>query len=148
MVTTSKARGMKLEGDRQLIRALGRIPIKLRTDVLVAALDEGAKIIQRAAATGAPRDREVLADSIERHKLPGKFPAVAIRPSYGKAPHAHLVEFGTGPRMSSRGFRGIMPAQPFMGPAYRRNVGRANKVIGALVLKSVERIARQEGRRG
>ncbi len=148
MVTTSKSSPFKLSGDKKLIRALSRIPVKLRISVLTDALDAGAKIIQRAAQALAPKDRGVLASSIERKTLPGKFAAVAIRPSYGTAPHAHLVEFGTGPRMSPRGFRGIMPAQPFMRPAFNRNVKRASEVSGKLILKAVDKIGAKEGRRG
>jgi len=142
--------GMRISGDKDLIRTLSRIPVRLRIPVLVKSLTQGAKIIQRSARSLAPKDRGVLFRSIQVKTLPGAPAAVAIRPNYGRAPHAHLVEFGTTARFSTRNgvsrAHGRMPAQPFMGPAFRRNVKRANKIVGKLILKDVDRIAKQEAR--
>lgn len=47
------------------------------------------------------------------------------------APHAHLVEFGTGPRYqkTTGKFVGVMPAQPFIRPAFDVKKGAALTAI-------------------
>lgn len=47
-----------------------------------------------------------------------------------RAPHAHLVEFGTKRRENKRGAnRGVMPAKPFMQPAWNQTKGEVMRVI-------------------
>lgn len=47
-----------------------------------------------------------------------------IGPNKRRAPHAHLVEFGTGPRFHKSGkYVGVMPPDPFVRPAWDRDGG-------------------------
>ena len=69
------------------------------------------------------------------------------------APHAHLVEFGTGPRQQKNGkSTGVMPAQPFMRPAFDNNVDRAIETMKDGLAEEIDkanaRIARKAARGG
>ena len=55
------------------------------------------------------------------------------------APHAHLVEFGSGVRVDKRGkVSGHMPASPFLGPAGEAVQGRLHEIAESVVSPTVE----------
>lgn len=91
---------MKIEGDVQG----GMAGKRAYADVMGAGgTREQAQAALRAANKANPRQYQVSVDI-----GPGK-----------EAGHAHLVEFGTGPRYHKSGkFVGIMPPDPFVRPAW------------------------------
>lgn len=67
--------------------------------------------------------------------------AVNIRAA---ARHAHLVEFGTGPRRQRGGrYTGAMPARPFMRPAWERHRNRLMADLAPRVWEHVAKTARR-----
>lgn len=65
--------------------------------------------------------------------------------------HAHLVEFGTGPRYQDDGsFVGEMPAQPFLRPAFDAEAGptieRLKPILAAEIDKAAQRRAARAAR--
>lgn len=65
--------------------------------------------------------------------------------------HAHLVEFGTGPRYHESGrYVGEMPAQPFLRPAFDAEAGpsrdRLKPILAAEIDKAVSRRAARAAR--
>lgn len=86
---------------------------------------------------------------------------IGVRPS----PVAHLIEFGTGPRWTtgkarkkrskgarsgphSPAYRGIMPPQPFMRPAWDEGKMGALTDLGVILGEEIEKTAARLGRRG
>ena len=67
------------------------------------------------------------------------------------APHAHLVEFGTGPRRHRSGkYVGVMPPKPFLRPAWDATKGlvldRIATILADEIEKSVARARRKAAR--
>lgn len=109
---------VRVEGLDNLLKKLEALevkPAKVRKILL-----KGAQIIKDEARTLAPYDdkREKgihLRDSIfamSKPRFTEDMSAIAAI-SFKRAPHAHLVEYGTGPRPGT----GSMPAHPFWRPA-------------------------------
>jgi HK97 gp10 family phage protein len=62
-------------------------------------------------------------------------------------PHAHLVEFGTGPRYDKDGrFVGVMPAEPFMRPAWDAESRNIEPRFQRVLAKALDRYAREADR--
>jgi len=56
------------------------------------------------------------------------------------APHAHLLEFGTGPRFHKSGkFVGAVLADPFMRPAWDQHRGQMLEKLGANIWAEIEK---------
>lgn len=86
---------------------------------------------------------------------------IGVRPS----PVAHLIEFGTGPRWTTGGgdarranarrkagrhkpaYRGVMPPQPFMRPAWDGGKMGALDDLGVILGEEIEKTAARLGRR-
>ncbi|MBT3142913.1 hypothetical protein KL867_17730 [Ruegeria litorea] len=71
-----------------------------------------------------------------------------VQPDGSEAPHAHLIEFGTGPRRHKSGkFVGAVMADPFLRPAWDKNQAQMLKTlrreVWAEIEKSVERATRK-----
>lgn len=76
-----------------------------------------------------------------------------VGPSFVSGPHAHLVEFGTGPRTTFRGYnRGEMPAQPFFesifAAATSGGVNIFEQILRQEITREFERLARGQNVRG
>lgn len=66
---------------------------------------------------------------------PGGFVKIKQKPGQpGAAPHGHLVEAGTQPRQSSRGYRGSMPANPF----FARGVAKSKSLIASALAEGLK----------
>ena len=120
--------------------------MKMRVEVkgikeLEKELDRVAQEMRDSLNMGTVDAAEATASTIRRH-APGKISeAVATKPlprksnypevtmvgvDFFKAPHSHLVEFGTGPRYHASGkYVGQMPADPF----FRRSIDEARGTI-------------------
>ncbi len=140
-----------------------------KSAVRVAMIDAAADIAD-SAASKAPVDQGALGDSLVRtariirsqakdSRRPEKEEVrVFVGPNYarseagskGYAPHAHLVEFGTGPRWHESGkYVGQMPAKPFMRPAFDAEVKPYIRKIGEALLLSIEQaVERARTKRG
>lgn len=127
-----------MRGVKESKRAFARVEKAVSDPKLKRVVLAGAKEIEKIAKSIVAVDRAVLKNAIETKVLPGN-PAVAVVfPNYGRAPHAHLVEFGTGPRFDSNNkYVGEAPAQPFMGPAAQRGGGKALRVVGKGIGKQI-----------
>lgn len=60
-----------------------------------------------------------------------------------KAPHAHLVEFGTAARFIGNHPTGIMPASPFLFPAFRSNKKKITGRFSRAINKSIKDVAKK-----
>lgn len=92
-----------------------------------------------------------LADSIGAVKTPyakaGVIGEVIVGPRRSrqfKGHHAHLVESGTKKRHTKKGAnRGVMPAQPFAGPAFKQTsdqvISRISDEVGRSVWRTMKR---------
>lgn len=76
------------------------------------------KVIADEIKERAPVDRGVLRDAVFVGRGDMNRPDVLVGVSYGKAPHAHLIEYGTEQRYHKGGkYVGYVNAQPFVRPA-------------------------------
>lgn len=133
----NRVKGVKLEGDFKLIRALKRMKLK-RAGVL-KAMRPAAKLYQDAARDEAPEKSGQLRRSIRIKTLRGNPPTLVVRPEYRARQnkfgtttsagfHAHLVEYGTKLRPAVKGKPGASRIAPIAGGVVITNTGsmRAN----------------------
>lgn len=130
--------GIKVEGLKELDRALQDMAKSTAKRTVRRAMAKSLEPVAAAARANAPRSKgggKHVADSIAVSTKLVKAQAKEARGSAKesrhlmlmyvgpKEPHAHLVEFGTGPRhhKSSGKFVGSMPPSPFMRPAWDAN---------------------------
>ncbi len=153
-----KAFKFELSGVKEIERALLLLPKGANKTVLRTSLRRVAKPIVRDAKAFAPRSDNPgplghMADSItignvskraqDRAFREGKGVLQGIGPST-EFPHAHLVEFGTGPRVSKSGkSSGSMPASGFMRRAFDLNVRSAFDQLGREIWKSLAATAKR-----
>jgi len=148
----------KFSGAKELERALNELPKATRKSVLRAALRKAAVPVVNDARRMAPRGDEPgyrMADSIT-------VGAISKRQSRGDAAggvvvgigptsnhrHAHLVEFGTGERISKTGkSSGRMPARPFLRPAWDANRARVFKALKAELWDKLAKAAKRLAKR-
>lgn len=65
-----------------------------------------------------------------------------------QSPHAHLPEFGTGPRFHKSGkFVGVMPARPFLRPAWDNNSAKVLEILAAQLRVEIEKTLARAARR-
>ena len=129
-ITVLGVKELQVQIDR-LARALGAAAVE-------PVLLDGANIVANAARVKARYDSErtegihlrdaIVAKTLKTRILNEPRPAIAAV-DRKKAPHAYMVEHGTGERIGKRGkYRGRrfgrMPAQPFMRPAWNENKER------------------------
>lgn len=113
-----------VDGLETLNKQLEALPRNVSRKILAGALRKAARPIANEARATAPvgptgnlrrsfRVRAIRARILRRR---GKAAGVSItNRNTASAPHAHLVEKGTGPRYTKSGrYTGIMPANPFM----------------------------------
>lgn len=156
---------VKVEGFRELDRALGDLTKAAARGAVRRAMKRSAEPILVAAEPNVPVDDGGLKESLSIASRLA--PAVArssrrlgdskssvqlfVGPSWPEGAHGHLVEFGTGPRYKKNGaYVGEMPAQPFLRPAWsaemRPTLKRLAKYLGEEVQKSTERARRKAAR--
>ena len=125
---------LSLSGADELHRTLQEMAKKLGKEKTTAILAEAAKIVTRAVRIFAPKGPTGnLRRAAYDKGLPVKawYPAVAIAAMRGrKAPHAHLVEYGTRPRYTKLGkSTGIMPSTPYFSGAWGAVKGQVESHI-------------------
>lgn len=149
-----EAFSFELEGVKELDQMLQDLPRAMGKNVLRNALKKAAAPILAEAQQNVPRKTGKLAKSLaistnlkrsqRGERLPG-----AVEVFVGAtAPHAHLVEFGTGPRHTTGGReKGQMPANPFFRRAWEATKGKALEILltelREQLLKSVRRLRKK-----
>lgn len=143
---------MKISGFREIDALLQAMPRQLAGQGVNAGLRRALQPVAAAARAYAPGSlagRIRIAPTIKAGQMaqaiekPGKGRRVMFVGS--GAPHAHLVEFGTGPRYQKSGkYVGIMPPDPFLRPAWDAN---KDQVLATLADAIREEIAKAVGRR-
>lgn len=105
----------------------------------------GRRAFAAAMAAGEGRRQAQAALRAANKANPRQFQASADIGPDKSAGHAHLVEFGTGPRHHKDGrFVGAMPADPFIRPAWDREGGdkaqqRMSAALQAELTKAIRR---------
>lgn len=151
--------GYTLEGVGDVNRRLDDAKIKNKVNAIRKALRFASSPIKKDARNYAPEDTGELAASIgyQNPRSPRELwiyvgPDIKKRGVY----HAHLVEFGTGPRKyKSPQYRnlsggwakvthtGSMPAQPYMRPAFEKNKTKVSQRFDT----KIRRLVKKEFRR-
>ncbi len=152
---------IKVSGLRELDRALAELPKATGKNVLRRVGRKALKpMIEDArakvpVASGKLRDSLQVATKLSKrqqsmHRKMFRDDKASVEVFAGAAalPHAHLVEFGTGPRYTKDGrYTGQMPPQPFMRPAWDANKGRIlddiAKDLGDEITKAAKRLAKK-----
>lgn len=136
-----------VEGDRELKRTLRRLDTKLRKKALRRAMRKGARPIRDAARAKAPRrtshpkrtegtplHKTIVVRSARKRRGQDEISVKVTHTRDGA--HAHLVEYGTGPRFQkgrlgagTGRYVGVMPAQPYMRPAFDSQGATALRVV-------------------
>lgn len=176
-----------LEGAEELDALLRGLPIWMQREVMKPALREASKLIAKDAKARCPitsrphtvkgvkvfkRLRKSIGYKIKQYKNSGNWVSI-IGPRLGRwaGYHAHLVEFGTGPRWRDPpemkghglkrkgrarlkgfaellgvrgGYTGVMPAQPFMRPAFDENKRKAVAIVGRRARDELEKLRVQD----
>lgn len=156
---------IELQGLRELQQALQKLPDELQRPLVVTALSAAARPMKEAAEQNAPDappiGEGIVANIIISDKLT-ETQQEAERPprkdeakvyvgvdgeAPGFAPHAILVEFGTGPRFHESGkYVGEMPAQPFMRPAFDATAADVLRRFAVALKPLIKRAARAVNR--
>jgi HK97 gp10 family phage protein len=143
---------LRITGIRELDNALRAMPAALTHRELGKAHFQAAKVLVEKEKQLAPRGKTGnLVNSIGTEKLPiskaSALGAVRTGPRRGgnyKGFAGHLVEFGTKRRRTRRGAnRGIMPAIPFVRPAFKSTEGQVNSSIVGFILSTLEKTVRR-----
>lgn len=138
-----------IAGGRELDAFLQQLPVKVEKNILRAALRAGANEFKEAAKQGAPVDEGDLRASIRVTTSTKRGTVYAkLRVGGKRAPHAHLVEFGTAAhkikakKQHALSFGGTTVrevdhpgarAQPFMRPAADSRPPAATAAVAAKI---------------
>lgn len=135
------SRAIQIKIIRKGLDAAGK-PMLARAKELVA-VDTG-NLKKQLKLKQAPRQKGAIKGiKIGTSEQIIKDPATGEKTKINRAAHAHLVEFGTGPRFHKDGSpTGQMPALPFLRPAYDEQEGSAVTRFGAVVGPLIEQAAR------
>lgn len=152
---------VELDGFEDLSRALNELPREVGPGVLRRALKKAGQPVADMANSLAPSDSGDLGRSYivtgrliatqraeagrrTRGDVPMYVGANYARGTPNYAPHAHLVEFGTGPRFHASGKAvGHMPAQPHFRPAWEQYRTKIVAMIGQELEPIIERAAKR-----
>jgi len=139
---------VEIKGARELHDAILRLgDAKAIKRALKKTIRAGASVLRREIRKRAPKKTGTLRKSIKvkpwsrtRNTL-----GFSVGPDMRVAPHAPLVEYGTGPRKQKSTGRstGQMPARPFMRPAYEAIKDEVVKAILDRGWKAVEEETRK-----
>lgn len=142
---------VKIEGGLQVYNALRTLgDNKAIRNAQYKGLAAGARVFSNAAKKLVPKKTGNLrrAIRIKRLKNYGNMIQYKVYVNRKIAPHAHLYEFGTGPRKRKNGgSTGIMPAHPFMAPSYNENKEPVIQKVLESTRKAVEKEANRLGGR-
>lgn len=143
-----------VRGLDELDRELTKLGVKMRRKIIGKAMRKGAAPIAKAVRRNAPRGKKyagkkakdvrgiVLRRSVQvrsAKKRRGEQEDVSVRVT-ANVPHAHIVEYGSGPRFHDDGkYVGQMPANPFMRRSFEATKGAAQAIIATTIAAEIER---------
>lgn len=108
---------VKLIGFDEAVKKLQQYAVD-KVEGVKSITEQAAKAVKNNAVSNAPVRTGRLRDSLDDEILDGGLSG-RVRAQHPKGAHAHLVEFGTGPRRQKNGMStGSAPAQPFLFPAW------------------------------
>ncbi len=140
---------VEIEGKKEFENTLRNLVKSLPNEKVEPVMMEGAKVIADAARSKAPKGPTGnLKRSIKSKFLRqiGNYPRSAAAAVDRKiAPHAHLIEYGTKPRVQKTTGRptGTGPARPFFRPAVDTNIARVYTKIKDSLLDMIMEAARK-----
>lgn len=151
----------ELKGARELEAALRELPRRIGKGAIRRALKKAAQPIADDAKGKVPVRTGLLQEKIQigarltrrQRRARGRVGdrnQVDVFIGIGLGGwHAHLVEFGTGPRVqkSTGRFVGQMPARPFMRPAWEAGKNRALDDFARLLWIEIEKSAARLAKR-
>jgi HK97 gp10 family phage protein len=137
---------VKVEGLKDLERALKGLPSANGKAVLRRTLKEAGEPVAKAARALVPKEQGYLSESIDvSTKLSGRQRSLHKKESPvemfigpGPDPAGHLQEFGTGPGHQ---------AQPFLRPAWDQNKAKVLDIIANLTWVEIEKTANRLAKR-
>lgn len=140
---------VEIQGKAEFEKTLRELAKALPNDKVEPIMLAGAKIIAQDARRRAPVGltgnlKKAIITKLLR-KI-GNWPRSAIAAvNRKKAPHAHIIEFGTSRRYqkTTGRYTGIGPAKPFFRPAVDVNVQRIYKDIREKLLDMIIEAARK-----
>jgi HK97 gp10 family phage protein len=152
---------MELHGAKELEAALRELPFRVAKSALRRSLTKASKVMLEAAQANAPtprlRVRMVASSTLSRRQRAQARTTRATSGPYvvtayvGEKPmrHAHLVELGSGPRYSRKtgAYRGVMPAQPYLRPAFDATAQQVIAEFGRVLGQEIEATARRLAKR-
>ncbi|SPJ27626.1 hypothetical protein [Falsiruegeria mediterranea] len=147
---------MKIEGAGDIERALAGMKRGTAKGVVRRAMKKSLRPVAHDAAA-SPFEIAIASKLTPRQKAQARRDqgrtkvALYVGPMDDEgrgAPHAHLIEFGTGPRYHKSGkFTGAVMADPFMRPAWDKNRARMLKILRAEVWSEIEKTLARAARR-
>lgn len=143
---------LKISGFKEIDALLESMPRQLAGQGVTAGLRKALQPVAAAARSYAPGSLDTrirIAPTIKAgqqgQSLEKPGPGKRVMYVGATAPHAHLVEFGTGPRYHKSGkYVGIMTPDPFLRPAWDAH---KDEVLATLAQAIKEEIAKAIGRR-
>lgn len=113
---------VRIEGMDEVQKAMQQAARRMEHQNIEPILRNGAEVMAQAARSAVPRGPTGnLASAIIVKRQGNDDPPVYLAAvDRRRAPHAHLVEFGTGPRYhaTTGKYVGHMPPQPFWRPSW------------------------------
>lgn len=149
------------DGQKEVTDALRALGGPVAKRIARLAVRNGGAPVLAAAKRNAPVHDGVLRDAMaSRVKEYEEVAVNIIGPESGKAPHAHMVEHGTGPRPAVKGggsrvvkfgeeFRrvettGSMPANGFLRRSFEETREQAAAIAKDTTIKALEREAKRK----
>lgn len=149
---------MKVDGFRDIEKALAELPRGTAKGVARRVMKKELQPVAAMAEALWPGANQVM--KISSQVKGSQLGDVSFRESKSTTnmfvgatePHAHLVEWGTGPRYQKAGrYTGMMPPQPFLQPAWDLYKGGALEGLGKRmweeISKTVARRAKKAAKR-
>ena len=151
---------MKMTGFREIEKALAQLPAGTAKGVARRAMKkELAPVAATANSFWPGADDQVFkitsrispsqkGDSAAKNGRSVVNMFVGANVGAGGAPHAHLVEFGTGPRFQKSGrFTGSVAPQPMLQPAWDMNKQSMLEGLGARMWDEIEKTIARRAKR-
>lgn len=155
---------MRLEGFRDMERTLARMKTATAKATVRRAMRRALEPVAEAARATAPVGEDGYNDgylqrsiAVAQHLTKRQAREARLREASDvaymfvgpSAPHAHLVEFGSGPRFQTSGrFVGSMPANPFMRAAWDGNRAEVLRILSEQMRTEIDKTVARAARRG
>jgi hypothetical protein len=135
---------MRFEGGRDIERALANLPRGTSKGIARRALRNELRPVKEMAEAFWPGAGEAfkISSQLKRGQRPAVREArsVTVMNVGSFEPHAHLIEFGTGPRYTRAGaFRGSVAPQPMLQPAWDMHKGQLLEGLGARLWDEIKK---------